>query len=258
MKNQKNQIQQFHSDEFGSLEILMIDDKPYFPATECAKVLGYAKPHDAVSRHCHDSVKHGVIDRLGREQEVNYIPEGDLYRLIIRSKLPAAVRFEKWIFDTVLPMIRKHGAYVTDAVLEEAANNEEFIFGLLKKLRAEKDKTEALLDKVEELAPKAMYCDLVLQSKSIVPISIIAKDYGMSANSFNTLLHGLKIQYKTGGCWLLYQQYSDKGYTKTRTYYINETVTAVHTYWTQAGRLFLYEILKWHGILPLMEAKIFC
>lgn len=77
----KNQIRQFHSDEFGSLDILMIDDKPYFPATECAKVLGYAKPENAIVRHCKGSLKRGVLSNGGM-QDKKFIPEGDLYRLI--------------------------------------------------------------------------------------------------------------------------------------------------------------------------------
>ncbi len=90
-----NQIQQFHNEEFGSIEILMIDGKPYFPAIECAVVLGYKNPRDAIVKHCNEDgvAKRDVIDRLGRKQEKKYITEGNLYSLIIRSKLPAALRF---------------------------------------------------------------------------------------------------------------------------------------------------------------------
>ena len=100
-------IQQFHNVEFGAIEILLIDGKPYFPATECAQTLGYANTKDAILRHCKGVVKHDLLTN-GGVQTVNFIPEGDLYRLIIRSKLPAAERFEKWVFDEVLPSIRKH------------------------------------------------------------------------------------------------------------------------------------------------------
>ena len=108
-----NQIQQFHNEEFGSLDILMIDGKPYFPAIECAIVLGYKNPRDAIAKHCNEDgvAKRDVIDRLGRTQGKKYITEGNLYRLIIRSKLPAALRFEAWVCDEILPAIRRHGAY---------------------------------------------------------------------------------------------------------------------------------------------------
>lgn len=97
--------------EFGKLDILLEDGKELFPATECARMLGYSQPGNAVRTHCHGGVKRTVIDSKGRRQIANFIPEGDLWRLIIRSRLPAAQKFEKWLFDEVLPEIRKTGGY---------------------------------------------------------------------------------------------------------------------------------------------------
>lgn len=97
--------------EFGKLDILIEDGKELFPANECARILGYSNPKDAVGRHCRGVVKRDLIDALGRTQKTNFIPEGDLWRLIIRSRLPAAQKFEKWLFDEVLPEIRKTGGY---------------------------------------------------------------------------------------------------------------------------------------------------
>ncbi len=105
-------LQIFKNSEFGEIGILLIDGREYFPATQCAKILGYARPHNAIKQHCRGSLKQGVIDRLGRNQEMIFIPEGDLCRLIVHSKLPAAERFERWLFDEVLPSIRKQGAYI--------------------------------------------------------------------------------------------------------------------------------------------------
>jgi len=251
----QNQLQQFQSEEFGALAILMIDGKPYFPATDCATILGYAKPHDAVARHCRDSVKHGVIDRLGRKQDANYIPEGDLYRLIIRSKLPAAVRFEKWVFNEVLPSIRKHGAYINEDILEEAIRNQDFAFELFRNLQAEKGKTAALLDKVETLVPKARYYDVILHSSGAVQVTLIARDYGMTAVAFNRLLHDLGIQFRIGTTWVLYKRHADQGYTKSQTYFTPSGKGVVHTCWTQKGRLFLYETLCEAGVFPVMEIE---
>ena len=254
MKNQ-NQIQQFHSNEFGALDIMMIDGKPYFPATECAKILGYKNPYKAVIDHCtkDDLTNREVIDSLGRTQEMKYISEGNLYRLIIRSKLPAAVRFEAWVCDEILPSIRKYGAYATADTLDEMLRNPTFTDMLMRQLDEERKKIAALEELTDELAPRALYCDLILQSNNVMPVSLIAKDYGMSATAFNSLLHDLGIQFRVGGTWLLYQNYAAKGYTKTRTYHVGERTTAMHTCWTQKGRLFLYETLKSWGIVPLME-----
>jgi len=252
----QNQIQQFHSAEFGALDILMIGDKPYFPATECATILGYTKPHNAIARHCAHSLKQGVsvvtANQYGASGEKTvdktFIPEGDLYRLIIRSKLPAAEQFELWVFDEVLPCIRKHGAYITPEMLEEMIRDPEYNETLLNALREEREYNVAL-------APRARYCDQILKCRNVIPVTLIAKDYGLSAQSFNNLLYDLGIQYRMAGTWLLYQSIAGLGYTKTRTYHINEKTAAMHTCWTQKGRLFLYETLKEYGILPLMEKE---
>ena len=118
----------------------------------------------------------------------------------------------------------------------------------------------SLLPKLKiALKPKATYYDLVLQTKNAVNITTIAKDYGLSAVSLNKKLHEYGVQYKQGSTWLLYQKYADMGYTKSMTgVYTNnagEEYAAVHTRWTQKGRLFIYEVLKEHGILPKVEVE---
>jgi len=105
-----NDIKVFSSTEFGELGIMLIDGKEYFPATQCAKILGYASPKDAITRHCKGAIKRR-LPTAGGEQDVKFIPEGDLYRLIVSSKLPAAEKFERWVFEEVLPSIRKTGGY---------------------------------------------------------------------------------------------------------------------------------------------------
>lgn len=113
-----NELKVFKNSEFGELGVLTIDGKEYFPATQCAIILGYKRPADAISAHCKGSVKHR-LPTSGGTQEVKYIPEGDLYRLIIRSKLPSAGKFESWVFDEVLPELRRNGSYGNSINLEE-------------------------------------------------------------------------------------------------------------------------------------------
>lgn len=108
-----NELKVFSSSEFGELGVMLIGGKEYFPATQCAKLLGYARPADAISAHC-KGVCVLPTPSSGGVQNTKYIPEGDLYRLIIRSRLPAAERFERWVFDEVLPSIRKSGGYGID------------------------------------------------------------------------------------------------------------------------------------------------
>lgn len=110
---------------------------------------------------------------------------------------------------------------------------------------------------LNELKPKADYYDQILQSKSLVLISQIAKDYGYGAPTMNKKLHELGVQYKQGGQWLLYSKYQNKGYTHSRTINITRSDgrsdVRMQTEWTQKGRLFLYELLKKNGILPIIE-----
>lgn len=119
-----SELKVFESSEFGELDVLLIDGKEYFPATACAKILGYSNPRKAVIDHCRrDGVtkRDGVsitVNQYGKETKqtvsINYINEGNLYRLIVHSKLPSAERFERWVFDEVLPSIRKQGGYAPD------------------------------------------------------------------------------------------------------------------------------------------------
>lgn len=191
------------------------------------------------------------------------INESGLYSLILGSKLPTARRFKRWVTSEVLPTIRRHGVYAVDEVL---ANPDMLIEALLQ-LKAEREINQALKETVAvqnqqivEMKPKASYYDVVLNCKDLVAISVIAKDYGWSANRMNQYLHQKGVQYKQGNkIWLLYQKYAEMGYTNTKThsYPGNDGTmhTAVHTYWTQQGRLFIYELLKSDGILPTMEQE---
>jgi len=250
----QDNIQIYENIEFGKIGVLMINGKPYFPATECATILGYSKPHNAVDRHCRYSLKRGVPHPQSPDKvlEVNYIPEGDLYRLIIRSKLPAAVRFEAWVCDEVLPSIRTHGAYINDDVLRRMREDSAYATELIQQLTDEKVRNTNLQNYVDKIEPKAWYYDIILQCPDAVQASIVAKDYGMSAVKFNKLLHALGVQYKVGKTWILYSRYESKGYTVSKTYKING-ITVIHTCFTQQGRIWLYGLLKKHGFLPIAE-----
>ena len=114
-----NNLINFNNVEFGELRVLEINDKPYVIATDIAKSLGYSNPHKAINDHCKKVRKICTNDSLGRPQEINVIPEGDIYRLITRSKLPKAEKFESWVFDEVLPSIRKNGTYQLKGLSKE-------------------------------------------------------------------------------------------------------------------------------------------
>ena len=152
---------------------------------------------------------------------------------------------------------------MTPATLEEAILNPDFGIRLLTSLKEEREARKSLelqtaqqRQIIHELQPKATYYDLCLQNKTLLSVTKIAKDYGMSGNALNSLLHELGVQYKQGDVWLLYQKYADKGYTQSKTHVIDSERSAFHTYWTQSGRLFIYETLKQKkGILPIIERE---
>lgn len=250
------ELQIFDNSEFGSIRTIEVNGKPYFCGSDVASALGYAKPNNAVATHCRATLKQGT-PISGKIQEINFISEGDVYRLITHSKLPGAERFESWIFDEVLPSIRKHGLYAADELL----NNPDLFINALQQLKQERERTANLQLKIaqkeqiiNEMKPKACYYDMILQNKSTVPISQIAKDYGMSGRAFNAMLHDLGIQFKQGNTWLLYSKYQNNGYTQSRTHAIDAERSVMHTYWTQKGRLFLYDVLKnQKNLLPVIE-----
>lgn len=146
--------------------------------------------------------------------------------------------------------------------VEEAWNSPEMIMKRALEIANRKvqelETTVAVRDQqISELTPKASYYDVVLSCKDAISTTEIAKDYGKSAKWLNKLLHEKCIQFRQGDIWLLYQKYAEKGYTitKTQTYSGNDGAvhSKLHTYWTQKGRLFIYETLKAAGILPTME-----
>lgn len=255
-----NEMRIFENEQFGKVRIIEEDGKVLFCGTDVAVALGYTNPRKAVRDHTRGGTKRSTPTTSG-DQTMTFIPEGDVYRLITRSKLPAAEQFESWVFDEVLPSIRKTGGYIAG---ENQMSDDELVARALLMLKKKLEARNLELDQargeikqkdaqIQRLAPKASYCDLVLQAKEAVPISLIAKDYGLSARALNAMLHDMRIQYKVDDMWLLYQPLTKKGYTKSVTYLTDSGVLAMRTLWTQKGRMFLYEKLKEKGVLPEIE-----
>lgn len=263
-----SELQIFNNAEFGSIRTLMLNDEPYFVGKDVAEILGYINTKDALATHV-DAEDKRVIQRSENttfeipNRGLTFINESGLYSLILSSKMANAKKFKRWVTSEVLPAIRKYGAYAVDELL----NDPDMLIAALTKLKAEREKTNALMatvavqnQQIVEMKPKASYYDVVLNCKDLVAISVIAKDYGWSANRMNQYLHDKGVQYKQGNkIWLLYQKYAEMGYTSTKTHSYpgsdGTMHTKVHTYWTQAGRLFIYGLLKADGILPTMEQE---
>lgn len=235
------------------------DDAVWFVAADVCRVLDLGNTAMAVERLDADEKGISSIDTPGGNQQMVVVNEAGLYALILTSRKPQAKEFKRWVTHEVLPSIRKRGLYAVDEVLE---NPDLLISALveLKKERAEKKRLElenaVKAQQIAELQPKASYYDVVLACPDLVTITQIAKDFGMSAKKLNQILKEKKVQFKQGKTWFLYQKYAEQGYTQSKTYlYDDDNHTAMHTLWTQKGRLFIYGLLKEDGILPVMERE---
>ena len=152
----------FENDEFGQLSVIVKNNKEYIEAIEVATILGYSNPRDAVNRHCdEDGVVFsdvGVVTGIRKDNSEiiqvvtkKFIDEGNLYRLIVKSKLPSAKKFEKWVMEDVLPSIRKHGAYMSEEVISKTLDNPDFIIEIATKLKYERQQRKLLEEKAKSL-----------------------------------------------------------------------------------------------------------
>ena len=197
-------MQLFTHEQFGAVRIIEEDGKVLFCGSDVAKALGYMNPQKAIRDHCryrkNRSVPHP--QSLGKLLDIVFIPEGDVYRLIAHSKLPSAEKFESWVFDEVLPTIRKTGGYVAnedmfvDTYFRNVDENEKAILRILLKNNA------SMADELEAAKHKVSYYDSILSAPNAVSVTNIAKDYGMSAKALNEFLHQIGTQYKRGAAWM--------------------------------------------------------
>lgn len=170
-----NELQIFNSEEFGEVRMTEINGKPYFVATDVATALGYTNPRKAISDHCKGVTKRDTPTSSG-VQQMSYINEGDLYRLIMKSKLPSAEKFEKWVMEEVLPSIRKNGGYIAG---QETLSDEELLSKALMVAQRkidEKNNIIAMQDsRIQGMIPKEIFADAVSASHTSILIGDLAK-----------------------------------------------------------------------------------
>jgi anti-repressor protein len=170
-----NNLQVFNSAEFGEVRTVEISGNPYFVANDVARALGYVETAKAIRTHC-KGVSEMDIPSNGGVQKMKVIPEGDIYRLIVRSKLPSAEKFEKWVFDEVIPSIRKNGGYI--AGQENLSDAELMAKAILVAQRTIEEKNKVIeqqRQKIEADKPKTIFADAVSTSKSSILIGDLAK-----------------------------------------------------------------------------------
>lgn len=190
MKN----LQIFNNPDFGQVRCVEVNGKPYVVGRDIAEMLEYAEPHKAISAHCKGGISYPILTNGGM-QETKIIPEGDIYRLIVKaadqSKNPEikvkAEKIEKWIFDEVLPSIRKHGMYAKDELLD----NPDLLIDVITKLKQEREEKKLLADKLEQQKPLVMFAETCIASNDSILVRELAK-----LASKNGVIIGEKRLYK--------------------------------------------------------------
>lgn len=180
-----NELQIFNNEEFGQIRTIEIDGKPYFAASDVASALGYSNPRKAIIDHCKGVTKRDTPTNSGL-QSINFIPEGDIYRLIVKSQLPSAEKFETWVFDEVLPQIRETGGYNLPQTYSEA----------LRALADKAEEAERLALENAEMKPKAEYFDELVDRQLNINFRDTAKELGIGERRFIDFLLDKKFIYR--------------------------------------------------------------
>lgn len=247
--------QKFENNLF-ELEVKTENGESLFNAETVARSLGFVETKNGKEYVRWRTVNGYLKKYLSQEVAKNdFISEPMVYKLAFKANNALAEKFQDWLATEVLPQIRKHGMYATDDLL----NNPDLLIEVATKLKEERTLRLVAEQKAAEMQPKADYYDRILNNKGLVTVSTIAKNYGMSAVTFNKLLHELGIQYNQSGTWLLYSKFQDKGYTHIEPFDYEDKngnrQVKTRMKWTQKGHIFLYETLKKNNYLPMIERE---
>ena len=230
-----NKIEIFKNEQFGEVRTILEGEKVLFCAADVAKALGYTNPNKAVNDHCRAITKRST-PISGKAQSINFIPEGDVYRLIIRSKLPAAEKFELWVFDEVIPTIRKTGGYMTDSLLERIQKEPAVIVEFAQALILEKNRVKALECELNTAKPKADYYDAFINPDDCTNIRTTAKELKIPERKFVQFLLKEKYLFRSpSGQLLPYNKDSNAGLFIVRDF-VTYCYTGSQTYFTPKGK----------------------
>lgn len=240
-----NELISFDSPLFGSVRTLCEDDRVLFCAKDIAFCLGYASTANAIRRHCKSVIKRTLMTD-GGPQELAFIGESDVYRLVARSKLVAAETFECWIFEEVLPSVRKYGGYLTPAALESALLNPDVIIKLATDLKRTQEQNKALIQSNTEMLPKAEYYDDCISKDGLTGLRETAKLFGIPPKAFVSFLLSKKYLYRDSkGNLMPYAYHLSVGWFKTKEVHNPEHPwIGTQTYVTARGRAVLKPLFK--------------
>lgn len=221
-----NEIKIFTNEEFGSVRTVELNGVAYLVGKDVATILGYSNPRDALAKHV-DAEDKGVTkcDTLGGVQELTVINESGLYSLILSSKLPSAKRFKHWVTSEVLPSIHKHGAYMTDQVLQKTLEDPDYMISLLQNLKQEREEKKRLAaenaaqhEQIALMEPKADYFDDLVERNLLTNFRDTAKEFGMGQKQFIRWLMEHDYIYRDAHGKLMPYAAKNKGYFEVKEY----------------------------------------
>lgn len=226
-----NELQIFTNPAFGSVRTINDEGAALFCGSDIAKALGYERPAKAIQDHCKGVLKRST-PTAGGVQEMSFIPEGDVYRLIVRSNLPTAERFERWVFDEVLPSIRKHGMYAK----EELLNNPDLLIAVATELKQEREARKALEAEKVVLLPKAAVYDALADRDSLTNFRDTAKLLNIRERAFIAALIDDGFIYRTKRDEIRPVADRNNGYFKVKEFPLTPERAGLQTMITFKGR----------------------
>lgn len=243
-----NELQEFINDKFGVIRTVLIDDEPYFVGRDVANALGYLKPQNAIVKHVDkdDSLKQGLIDSMGRNQNMTVINESGLYSLIFGSKLDSAKEFKRWVTSEVLPSIRKRGMYATKETVETMLNNPDTMIKVLTELKEEQKQRKILEKENATLLPDAEMARDIIKYSGLYTLKEVADLIELGRTELCMLLRIGKVLSKQTGYNLPLNKYIKQGYFKIKIKAkYNTPVTLV----TPKGLRFIHRLIKKYDML---------
>lgn len=233
----------FEHEAFGEIRSISKNGEAYFHAKDVASALGYENTRKAIKDHCirGEAIRYSSSSRY---YDAVFIPESDVYRLVMRSKLPSAERFQDWVCNEVLPTIRKTGSYsMADANLSGLIEqNMKMLEQLGRQIRMKDEEIEAMSAAIYMLSPRASYAEFISDSPELLTVTQVAKSIGMrSAQQLNKWMHEHGIVYRQAGQWLPYADYSEKGYFHIVTHCPDGDRTYHNLKITMKGKEFITE-----------------
>ena len=217
----ENKLKIFKNQEFGSVRILQEGEKYLFCAKDVTAALGYKDSVNAIKRHCKGVAKRHLLTE-GGPQELSFIPEGDVYRLITHSKLPSSEKFEHWVFDEVLPCIRKHGGYMSESMVEQAMQKPEMLLLFARRMLEEHNRANTLAAELAMAKPKADYFDAFVNPKDCTNIRGTAKELDIPEKTLTQYLLRAGYMFRApAGHLLPYAKPRNRELFIVRDYYNN-------------------------------------